>query len=266
VIGADRWADAGEYERYVGRWSRLVAREFLGWIAVSWRQRWIDVGCGTGALSQSILARCQPLELLGIDRSIDYAAAAAHALPENRARIAVADAQALPVTEGRFDAAVSGLMLNFTSDPARVLGEMMRVVEPGGRVGVYVWDYAGRMEMMRHFWDAAVELDPAARLKDEGNRFPLCRPEALESAALAAGLEDVTCCAIDVPTEFRDFDDFWSPFLTGDAPAPGYCVSLDLADRARLREAVRARLPVLPDGAIHLIARAWAMRGRRPEV
>jgi SAM-dependent methyltransferase len=262
----DRWSDAAEYERYVGRWSRLVAREFLGWIAVPWRQRWLDVGCGTGALSQTILARTQPAEVLGVDRSLAYAVAASRAVRENRARFATADAQALPVGGSRFDAVVSGLVLNFVPDPQRALTEMTRAARRGGTVALYVWDYAGRMEMMRHFWDAAVALDPAARARDEGQRFPICRPEALEAHAVAAGLADVACCAVEVPTEFRDFEDFWTPFLSGDAPAPGYCGSLDESSRARLRDAVRARLPIMPNGTISLVARAWAVRGTKPEL
>jgi SAM-dependent methyltransferase len=264
IRAKDRWSDSTEYERYVGRWSRLVAREFLSWIAVPWRQRWLDVGCGTGALSQTILARCQPELLVGVDRSIAYAASAARATADAPARFAGANATALPVAGGGFDAAVSALLINFVSDPTAALAEMMRAVRPGGTVAIYVWDYAGRMEMIRHFWDAAIAIDPEARAADEARRFPICQPDALESIAIAAGLGEVSCCAIDVPTEFKDFDDYWTPFLSGEGPAPGYCASLDETRRARLREALLARLPILPDGTISLIARAWATRGRRP--
>ena len=258
----DRWSDATQYERYVGRWSRLVAREFLGWVSVPWRLRWLDVGCGSGALSQTILSRCQPEMVLGLDRSAAYAKAASRAVRDDRVKFAAADAAALPIGTGHFDAAVSGLVLNFVPDPARMLREMARAVEPDGMVALYVWDYAGRMEMMRHFWDAAVALDPAAKPRDEAERFPICRPEALTSLANSAGLTDVETSALDVPTEFEDFDDFWTPFLSGEGPAPGYCASLDEPGRLRLRDALRARLPFLPDGSISLIARAWALKGR----
>jgi hypothetical protein len=138
----------------------------------------------------------------------------------------------------------------------------MARVAAGGNVAAYVWDYAGRMELMRHFWDAATELDPSAGALDEGARFGLCQPDRLEELWRDAGLTEVACRAIDVPTVFRDFDDYWSPFLGGQGPAPGYAMSLDDEARTRLRENLRARLPVGDDGTIRLVARAWAVRGR----
>jgi len=129
-------------------------------------------------------------------------------------------------------------------------------------VAAYVWDYAREMQLMRHFWDAAVELDPGARDLDEGRRFPMCRPEPLEQLFTEAGLDGPAVRPIDVPTRFRDFDDYWTPFLGGQAPAPGYCMSLSDERRATLRELIRTRLPIGPDGTIDLIARAWAVRGR----
>jgi hypothetical protein len=129
-------------------------------------------------------------------------------------------------------------------------------------VAAYVWDYAGRMELMRYFWDAAVALDPGAGPLDEGVRFPICTPERFEALWRDAGLVDVVSRALDVPTVFRDFDDYWSPFLGGQAPAPSYCMSLDEDRRSGLRERIRERLPNAPDGSISLVARAWAVKGR----
>ena len=140
------------------------------------------------------------------------------------------------------------------------LAELARVCRQGGVVAAYVWDYAGRMELMRHFWDAAVALDPAAVELDEGRRFPICQPGPLAALWRGAGLSNVEVRAIDVPTDFRDY---WSPFLGGQAPAPGYAMSLDEERRVRLRERIRAGLPFGPDGSIHLIARAWMARGTR---
>jgi len=128
-------------------------------------------------------------------------------------------------------------------------------------VAVYVWDYAGDMEMMRRFWDAAVALDPAALDKDEARRFPLCRPEPLAALFGDAGLAQVEVRAIDVQTIFRDFDDYWMPFLGGQGPAPTYCMSLTEDHRAALRERIRATLPFRQDGSVPMVARAWAARG-----
>jgi hypothetical protein len=117
------------------------------------------------------------------------------------------------------------------------------------------------MNLMRRFWDAAAALDPAARSLDEGVRFPICRPEQLAGLFTAAGLREVETRAIDVPTVFRDLDDFWSPFLGGQGPAPSYAKALSEAQRSALREYLRAHLPIAADGSIHLSARAWAVRG-----
>jgi SAM-dependent methyltransferase len=259
----DVWADGAFYEPYVGRWSRLVAREFLDWLAIPPRSRWLDVGCGTGAISQTILTVAAPITVKGVDQSDGYLAFAREQVIDERARFEVADARALPFETATYDAAVSGLVLDFIPDQPVAVTEMARVTRPGGTVAAYVWDYAGEMQLMRHFWDAAVELNPAARELDEGRRFPICRPERLARLFRDVGLKTVETRAIDVPTDFRDFDDYWSPFLGGQAPAPGYAMALTEEQRAALRERIRAGLPIAADGSIHLIARAWAVRGMR---
>jgi SAM-dependent methyltransferase len=259
----DVWTSGDAYEPYVGRWSRLVAQEFLGWLALPPGVRWLDVGCGTGALAQIVLALAAPSEVVGIDPSPAYVAFARSRANGARVRFEVGDAQALQAASVTFDAVVSGLVLNFVPEPDRAVSEMVRVARPGGTVAAYVWDYAEGMQMMRHFWDAAVALDPSAQELDEGRRFPLCRPEPLTDLFQTTGLEKVEVRAIDVPTVFRDFEDYWSPFLGGQAPAPGYAMSLSQEQRAALRERIRADLPTNSEGEHHLIARAWAVRGVR---
>jgi hypothetical protein len=138
---------------------------------------------------------------------------------------------------------------------------MTRVTRTGGLVAVYLWDYADRMQMIRHFFDAAVALDPNASELDEGRRFPICQPDALSQLFKSAGLNNVEVRPIEVSTHFRNFDDYWLPFLGGQGPAPSYLMSLSEERRIALREQVRAGLPFASDGSIPLVARAWAARG-----
>lgn len=257
----DSWTSAGDYEQYVGRWSRLVAPEFLKWLAVPARSRWLDVGCGTGILSQTVLQFADPASLKGIDRSEGFVTFAKEHVQDSRVQFEVGDAEILSADSGTFDAAVSGLVLNFIQQPDRAVTEMTRVTRSGGVVAAYVWDYAGGMQMMRHFWDAAIALDPKASELDQGRRFPICHPDALNQLFDSAGLHHVEVRPIDVPTVFRDFDDYWSPFLGGQGPAPSYLMSLSGDHRSTLREQIYAGMPVAPDGSIPLIARAWAVRG-----
>jgi SAM-dependent methyltransferase len=257
------WAAGDVYEPYVGRWSRLVAQQFLTWLEVRAGAHWLDVGCGSGALSQTILQRAAPSVVKGIDRSPGFVAYAQARVQDGRAQFEVGDAQALAVADGAYDAAVSGLVLNFVPQPEQMVSEMRRAVRPGGVVALYVWDYAGKMQLMRHFWNAAAALDPNAVDLDEGRRFPICQPAPLASLFVAAGLTQVEVHSIQIDTDFRDFDDYWSPFLGGQAPAPGYAMSLSEERRTALRERLRASLPFALDGSIPLVARAWAVRGMR---
>ena len=251
------------YEAYVGRWSRLVAVEFLNWLERAVGLDWADIGCGTGALSAAILEMCAPKSVVGIDPSAGFVEYATTRMVDPRASFATGDARAIPLADGSVDVVVSGLVLNFVppAEHLMAVNEMRRIGRPGAVVGAYVWDYAGEMQLMRHFWDAAVALDQAAGERDEANRFPLCHPDALAALFTEAGMDSVETTAIDVPTVFRDFDDYWTPFLHAEAPAPTYAQSLAPDDLAELRAEIRSRLPIAADGSIALIARAWAVRG-----
>jgi SAM-dependent methyltransferase len=264
TVAEDLWADGDAYEAYIGRWSRLVAEQFIDWLAIPDNQRWVDVGCGTGALTARILRGAAPAAVVGIDPSAPFVAHAAATIIDPRARFRVGTALALPVEDAWADAVVAGLVLMLVADAAQALREMTRVAAPGAVIGGYVWDYAGEMQLIRRFFDAAVELDPAAIAHDEGVRFPICAPEPLRNAFATAGLKDVAVRSIEVATVFRDFDDYWTPFLAGVGMAPAYAVALDEPARGRLRERLRATLPTEPDGSIQLIARAWAVRGSVP--
>lgn len=257
----DAWDDGLAYEPFIGRWSRRVAVAFLEWLAVPPGGAWLDFGCGTGALTQTILANASPRSVVGCDRSAAYVAFAEARTPDARASFVTADLTELPTARGGFDAVVTGLVLNFVPSAVDALAALSRRTRPGGVVSGYVWDYADGMQLLRHFWDAAIEIDPSARELDEGVRFPICRRGAFGRAFTDAGLAEVTESAIEVETIFRDFDDYWRPLMGGQGPAPGYVAGLSGERRARLREALRLRIPASPDGTIPLRARAWAARG-----
>jgi SAM-dependent methyltransferase len=258
----DHWASGSAYEPYVGRWSRLVAREFIDWLGVPKGRAWLDVGCGTGALSQTVLQMTDPAKIKGVDRSDGFIAYARSQITDKRVEFQVADAQALPVENNSYDAVISGLVLNFVPKPEVMIAEMTRASR--GIVAVYVWDYADGMQMIRHFFDAAAALDPKAIELDEGPRFPVCHPEPLKVLFESAGLKNMEVRSIEVPTVFKDFDDYWNPFLGGQGPAPSYAMSLNEERRAALREKIRVDLPIANDGSISLIARAWAVKGLSP--
>ncbi|MCC6197600.1 MAG: class I SAM-dependent methyltransferase [Burkholderiales bacterium] len=257
---SDTWQQGDPYERYIGRWSREVAPKFLEWLAVPKGRKFADIGCGTGALAGAILAHCAPSLVVGVEPSPGFAKSAKENLA-GRALVFQGSATSIPLDDDAVDVVVSGLVLNFVPDPRAALIEMARVAHNDGTVAAYVWDYAGKMQLIRRFWDAAVELDPAAKALDEGPRFPLCNPDALAELFAGAGLRDVATTTLDVPTKFTSFDDYWQPFEGGQGPAPAYAMSLDEAARTRLREHLRTRLPVTGKGAISLTARAFGVRG-----
>lgn len=245
----------------MGRWSILVAREFLSWFAAAPGVTWLDVGCGTGALSRSILERARPKDVFCVDSAMGFISHARRSIPDPAVHFSAGLAQSLPLESKSIDAVVSGLVLNFVPGPEAVLAEMMRVAKPGGGIGIFVWDYADGMQMLRYFWDAAVELDPNARELDEGPRFPLCQKGELERFARRAGLKQVEATAIETETVFKDFDDYWQPFLGGVGPGAAYVVGLSEAAGRKLRDRLRDMLPAGGNGSIKLSSRAWGVKG-----
>jgi len=257
------WTAGEAYEAYVGRWSRPVARQFLAWLGVFEGARWLDVGCGTGSLTQVILEDAAPRQVVGVDPSESFITYARAKHADAHVAFRIGNGTKLPIDDATFDVVVSGLVLNFMPDPALAVAEIARVTSRGGRIAAYVWDYAGGMQFMRHFWDVAIALDASALPLDEGRRFPICRLDSLTELFAAARLNGVETRAIDIPTVFKGFDDYWVPFLGGQGPAPHYCMSLPESHRSDLRARLAATLPRDSDGTIHLMARAWAVRGRR---
>ena len=261
-MAQDTWSSGAAYDGYIGRWSRPVAEQFVPWLEPLQDATWIDVGCGSGALTETILGAARPSRVVGVDPSADFVEHARSTIEDERSEFVVGDGAALPAASGSADHVVSGLVLNFITDPDAALAEMTRVATTGATIAAYVWDYAAGMQMLRAFWDAVIALDPDAASLDESTRFPLCHPEPLRRLFAAADLSDVETSDITVDTTFSDFDDYWTPFLSGQGPAPGYCSSLAPADLDRLRDRLRDGLA--PDGGpIALTARAWVVKGIR---
>ena len=233
----------------------------MEWLRPNPSVHWLEVGCGTGALTSAICELCEPASVVACDPSKPFVEHARSNLSDPRVSFVVAGAAALPTRNGGFDAVVSGLVLNFLPDPGHALALIRQRLRPGGIIAAYVWDYGGAMEFLRRFWDEAVALDPRAAALDEGYRFPLCRASALASLFRAAGLAAVGTDPLEIPTDFASFDDYWTPFLRGTGPAPSYVASLDALSRASLRERLQRRLHPGSNERIQLRARAWAVRG-----
>ncbi len=259
----DKWNNANSYESYVGRWSRLVAPRFISWLKQSDDLTWLDVGCGTGALCETIFKLNRPKKIVGVEPSESHIKFAIENFRKNeRASFLIGEATNIPLMDNSVDAVVSGLVLNFIRDIKTAMSEFKRVCRNEGLLAGYVWDYSDRMEMMRYFWNAAVSLFEDARSKDEGVRFPVCNEERLKQLFQTEGLSDIESVDIDVETVFQNFDDFWNPFLSGLGPAPGYCLSLSEEDRRKLKQRILESLPFESDGSIRLVARAIAIKAK----
>ncbi len=256
----DVWESGSAYERFMGRWSRELARVFVTWLDVPRGRHWLEVGCGTGALTSKILEIGDPASVVATDSSEQFVAHTRAALDDHRVELLTASADELPTRADGYDVVISSLVLNFIPEPVAALRAMRSLAADRAVVAACVWDYAGGMEFLRRFWDAAVELDPAARQYDEGERFPICSPSGLEAAFREAGFSRIGVEAIEVTTRFQDFDDYWSPFVGGPGPAPGYLSSLSARRQEELASRLAATLPRNEDGAIPLTARAWAAR------
>lgn len=255
--------NAKAYELYVGRWSRLLAVQFLDWLNLPPGQRWLDVGAGTGVLSQAILDKASPAKILGIDLSADFLELAKQQVQDDRLEFRLEDAANLAFEAPQFDVAVAGLVLNFLASPETVIQKMREAVASGGTVAAYVWDYRGKMQMMSNFWEAAMVVDPAAHEQDARKSFGICEPDRLAALFESQGLKQVETLALDIPTRFRDFDDYWQPILAAQGSISRYLRSMNEATLNAVREQLQKQLPIAKDGSIHLEARAWAVKGVR---
>ncbi len=259
------FGDAEAYERFMGRWSRLVAPRFVDFTALPERGRMLDVGSGTGSLAFAIAERKRLVRVLGIDRSREYVAYSISRNPfPDRAGFEVGDAQQLHFPDASFEAALSLLVFNFIPDSKKALLELRRVTKPGGRLSAAVWDYGEGMRMLRTFWDAAVHMDPGAEKLDE-KHMPLCRAGELSALWRQAGLENVREQPIDIRIRFESFSDYWDPFLLGQGPAGSYVRRLDRDKLQALRNEVKLRLSLPAENTPFILpARVWSVRGVVP--
>jgi SAM-dependent methyltransferase len=259
----DQWTSGPGYDTFMGRWSVLLAQEFLKRLRLPAAQHVLDVCCGSGILSHVIASQCSPALVAAVDRAPTQVSFARTHRAHQRISYALADAMALPFPAESFGVTVCGLGLNFIPDPARALAEFRRVTRPGGTVACFVWDYSDGARFLRLFWDAALAVDPEAASFDQGRRFPICKGAGLRDAFFAAQFDNPELHALEIITRFESFDDYWEPFSTRQGSAPNYLPTRPPPIHAAIRDRLKANLPAAPDGSITLPARAWAIRARR---
>jgi SAM-dependent methyltransferase len=256
-------APADAYDRLMGRYAVDLAGGLIAAAGVERGGRALDVGCGPGALTAALAGVLGAGAVAAVDPSPPFVAACAARVPGADVRLAAGEA--LPFDDGAFDAVLSQLVLNFMTDaPAAVL-EMRRVARADGVIAAAVWDYADGMTVLRAFWDAALEVDPAgAAAHDEGRVMRWCSPAALEELWTGAGLRDVRCGELAASARYHGFADLWEAFELGVGPSGAYAAALPAPTRAALRDALERRLG-RPDGPFALSARAWFVAGRSVE-
>jgi ubiquinone/menaquinone biosynthesis C-methylase UbiE len=244
------------YDRFMGRYSRPLAPVFADFAGVENGQRVLDVGCGSGVLTEELARRVGAEQVSGIDPS-PLLEACAERVPG--AELERGTAEALPWPDDSFDAAVAQLVIHFMDDPAAGAAEMARVTRPGGVVAACSWDFSGGMDMLRFYWESARELDHDL----EGESRSFGNLEELDALWRELGLEDVEAGPLEVSSYYGGFDELWGSFLLGVGPAGEYVVSLSREKQDALRDEYRRRLGN-PAGNFALDARSWAVRGRVP--
>jgi SAM-dependent methyltransferase len=243
------------YDRFMGRYSRLLSPQLADLAGVVPGQRALDVGCGPGALTAELVVRLGTDAVAAVDPSAPFVEAARARQPGVDVRLA--PAEAMPFADGTFDVAMAQLVVHFMTDPVAGLAEMGRVTRLGGVVAACVWDHAGGKGPLGLFWEVARSLDPD--VTDE-SRLAGTRQGHLTELFEAAHLRDITETSLIADLEHPSFEDWWAPFTDGGVgPAGAYATGLEPARQTELRERCRARLP--SSGPFVIPARAWAARG-----
>jgi SAM-dependent methyltransferase len=255
------FTDGEAYERMMGRWSRLVGETFLAWLDPPKGLRWLDVGCGNGAFTEEIIARCDPATVVAIDPSDEQLVFARTRPGTKMAKFEVGDAQKLSFDDGTFDAAIMALVLAFLPDPAKAVAEMARVVRPDGWVATYMWDM-NRGAPITPVYTAIESLGLTVPFRPNSAALRL---EVMNSFWEMAGLEAIETRIICIPVRFANFDDFWDSNTVPVGPQGKVIAGMSRDAREQLRTRLREQLPVASDGHILYEAFANAVRGRVPK-
>jgi ubiquinone/menaquinone biosynthesis C-methylase UbiE len=254
------FSDGKTYERMMGRWSKRVGVQFLDWLAASKGLHWVEVGCGNGAFTEELIAHTAPAAVSAIDPSEGQLAFARTREAAKLAQFRLADAQALPFPDNSFDAAAMALVITFIPDPAKAVGEMARVVRPGGVVATYMWDTLG----------GGVPLKPIeAALKSMGKDYARAssaasKRETMQALWQDAGLQGVETTVIRIQVAFANFDDFCESSVVPIGPAGQVISKMSPAEMEQLKARLREQLPIAADGSIAYEAFANAVKGRVP--
>jgi ubiquinone/menaquinone biosynthesis C-methylase UbiE len=255
------FTDGEAYERLMGRWSRLAGESFIDWLGLPGGLRWLDVGCGNGAFTDVLIARCAPAAVSGIDPSPEQLGYARERGNVNGASFQLGDAHALPFADQSYDVAAMALVIAFLNEPAKAIAEMARVVRPGGWAAAYMWDIPGGGVPIHPLYAALRAMGVTAILPPSSQASEL---QAMRQLWQQAGLESVETSVVRIPVRFADFEDFWACASLPVGPQGKLIHRMPPAQREDLRTLVRERLPIAPDGTIAYQAVANAVKGRVP--
>jgi trans-aconitate methyltransferase len=256
----EQWDNTQGYDLYVGRWSQLISQDFIDWLNPKSNLKWLEIGCGTGALTKVIVDKCSPAYLLAVDKSDSYLTKAKESIDSKNVDFSNVDLSSYPLKE-EFDQVTSGLVLNFIPQIHELLLHLMKNLRSGGQLSAFVWDYGGHYQPMRHFWDAAKEVSPGAEKYDAGVKFDICTKEKLIQLFELLGLNEVQFTTIERIATFRNFDDYWLPIASAQGSVTEYISTLAEKEKDRLKETIKRRLPIAFNGEIKLIISALAVKG-----